>query len=40
MRALWVCVEYSTPFAFGSAVFVVIGFYLMNIGVTKPLAPT
>lgn len=28
-----------TPFAFGSAVFVVIGFYLMNIGVTKPLPP-
>ena len=29
--------RYLTPFAFGSAVFVVIGFYLMKFGVTKPL---
>jgi len=31
--------KYLTPFAFGSAVFVVIGFYLMKIGVKKPLPP-
>ncbi len=28
-----------TPFAFGAAVFVVIGFYLMRIGVRKPPPP-
>jgi len=31
--------RYLTPFVFGSAVFVVIGFYLMKFGVTKPLPP-
>lgn len=28
-----------TPFAFGSAVFLVIGYYLMTIGVRKPPPP-
>jgi hypothetical protein len=28
-----------TPFAFGAAVFLVIGYYLMTIGVRKPPPP-
>ncbi|MCK4498695.1 MAG: hypothetical protein V3T10_03340 [Candidatus Bathyarchaeia archaeon] len=28
-----------TPFAFGSAVFMVIGYYMMTIGVRKPPPP-
>ncbi len=35
-RSSW---KILTPFAFGSAVFMIIGFYLMTIGVRKPPSP-
>jgi len=31
--------KYLTPFAFGATVFLVIGYYLMTLGVKKPPLP-
>lgn len=31
--------KYLTPFAFGAAIFLIIGYYLMTIGVKKPPPP-
>ncbi len=43
---LWVIIvispsawKFMTPFAFGAAVFLIIGYYLMTIGVRKPPPP-